>query len=73
MDTQANTRMREESGNVTIDGDKIVSFFYELLRDHLPVGTVESIVRNVLSEDKRIVYTNGWLANYAKYVAARLR
>ena len=63
--------MRERSGSVEINS-KLVSFLYELLRDHLPAATVEELVR--ASEDEpNIVYTNGWLAQYAQDLANRLK
>lgn len=66
-----NTRMREASGTV-VDEDPLVSFLYELMRDHLPVGTVEALVRNC-PPDQKTVFTNGWLAQIARDQAERLR
>lgn len=63
------TILRSESGSVDINS-KLVSFLYELMRDHLPTGKVEEIVRR--SQDNDVEYTNGWLANYAFNVATRL-
>jgi len=61
--------LREASGKV-IYTDPLTSFFYELIRDELPAGTVEKIVRNVAAEgNKEIVFTNGWLAQYAHNLA----
>ena len=66
-----NESMRERSGTVQITS-KLVSFLYELLRDYLPAATVEELVR--ASEDTpNIVYTNGWLAQYAEDLANRLK
>jgi hypothetical protein len=50
---------------------KVVSFLYELIRDHLPAGVVEKIVRNSMAEEET-VYCNGYLAEYAKEIASRL-
>jgi hypothetical protein len=61
--------LRSESGSVDINS-KLVSFLYELMRDHLPPGKIEDIVRR--SQDNDVEYTNGWLANYALNVATRL-
>ena len=62
--------LREQSGHVTIDSH-LVSFLYELIRDHLPAGVVEKIVQE--SEyNSNIIYTNGWLAKYAENLANRL-
>lgn len=66
-----NARMREASGTV-VDEDPLVSFLYELMRDHLPVGTVEALVRNC-PPDQEILFTNGWLAQIAMDQAERLR
>ena len=65
-------RMRERTGNVA-DSSKLVSFFYELLRDHLPVGEVERLVLNVTNpKASSCVYTNGYLAKYAQDIVQRL-
>jgi hypothetical protein len=66
-----NESMRERSGRVQINS-KLVSFLYELMRDHLPAATVEELIR--ASEDEsNVVYTNGWLAQYAQDLANRLK
>lgn len=63
--------LRERSGSVTIDS-RLVSFLYELMRDHLPAGVVEEIV--MASEtDSVVTYSNGWLAKYAEDLAKRLK
>jgi hypothetical protein len=63
--------LRKRSGTVTINS-KLVSFLYELMRDHLPTGEVEALVR--ASEDEpKCTYTNGWLAQYAEDLAKRLK
>ncbi len=61
----------EASGNY-VRTDNVVSFMYELMRDHLPAGTVETIVRNVLAEDPPVHYCNGWLAKHAAFIVDRL-
>ena len=63
-------KMRDESGNVKIKS-KLVSFLYQLMRDHVPPGDVESVVKQSES-DEFCLYTNGWLAMYSKYIAERL-
>lgn len=63
--------LRNRSGSVQIDS-KLVSFLYELMRDHLPPGKVEEIVRASEGESN-VVYTNGWLAQYAQDLANRLK
>lgn len=47
-----------------------MSFLYQLMRDELPPGKVEGIVRDCQEPD--VLYTNGWLAKYAQDLAERL-
>ena len=65
-----NDRLRAATGKVT-STDPMVAFLYELMRDHLPLGKVEELVRN--SPKMEYVFTNGFLANYAKDLAERLK
>lgn len=65
-----NVRIASVSGEVNINS-KLVSFLYELMRDHLPPGVIEEIVRN--SQESNVNYCNGWLAKYSEYLANRLR
>jgi len=66
-----NDLLRERSGHIEINS-KLVSFLYQLMRDHLATGSVEQLVRE--SEDEsEVTYTNGWLANYAEDLAKRLK
>jgi hypothetical protein len=72
-DDRAKRRMdgiRERSGKVESD-DPLVSFLYQLMRDHLALGIVESLMAD--AERQPSLFTNGWLANYAKDMAERLR
>jgi hypothetical protein len=62
--------LRERSGSVKIDSH-LVSFLYELMRDHVPPGVIEEIMRKTMGPSA-VVYTNGWLAKYAEDVANRL-
>jgi len=64
-------KLRERSGHIVSD-DKLVSFLYILLRDHLPSADVEEIVREHTSNNE-MLFTNGWLAEYAKDIAGRLK
>ena len=61
--------LRKRSGKVRIHS-RLTSFLYELMRDHLPPGTVEGIMLNC--DDPDVTYCNGWLARYAHDVATRL-
>lgn len=65
-----NKTLRQRSGEINVDS-KLVSFLYELMRDHLPPGQVEAIVR--ASQEPDCQYTNGWLAQYAQDLANRLK
>jgi hypothetical protein len=62
--------LRKRSGTVQYNS-KLVSFLYELIRDHLPAGVVEGLVHNS-TFDPDVTYTNGYLADYAKDIADRL-
>lgn len=64
-----NKELRERSGEIN-STDAVVSFLYELMRDVVPPGKVEELVR--LSTNVNIEYTNGWLAVYAKDLCYRL-
>ncbi len=68
--SEENILLRERSGSIEYD-DKLVSFLYELMRDHLTAGQVEALVRES-AHTGHTIYTNGWLANYAKDLASRL-
>lgn len=59
------------SGEVTTE-DTLVAFLYLLLRDHVLPGDIETLMRNIAPHD-RCLFSNGWLAQYAKDIAERLR
>lgn len=64
--------IRERSGEVN-DSNRLVWFLYDLMRDHLPAGTVEKLVVDLEKVDADTAeFSNGWLAQYAQDVAARL-
>ena len=68
-----NQGIRDRSGGVN-SADPLVALLYHLMRDHLPCGVVEQILRNhVFTGDKDAEYCNGYLASYAKDIADRLR
>lgn|SRR5690606_32968157 len=50
----------------------LVSFLYELMRDHLPCGTVEKLVNDENPNNIDIEFSNGYLARYAEDLANRL-
>lgn len=69
---EINSKLRERSGNVDLSG-RLTSFLYVLMRDHLPPGKVEELVREVeLAGDGENKYSNGWLALYAQDLMVRL-
>lgn len=51
---------------------RLALFFYLLLRDHLPLGEVEQIVRSSEGEIGPIDYENEDLINYATKLTDRL-
>lgn len=55
--------------------DPLVAFLYLLLRDHLPAGRVEKVVMDVetMVPHEGFVLTNGFQAQYAEALAARLQ
>ena len=50
--------------------NRLASFLYDLMRDHLTPGMVEDLVQE--SVDIEVAYTNGYLAQYALDMAKRL-
>jgi hypothetical protein len=62
--------LRERSGSFD-SNDMLVSFLYELMRDHVTPGQVEAIMLNVKPTECQ--FTNGYLARYAADVAERLK
>ena len=63
--------LRQVSGTTSNDS-QLVCFLYLLMRDHLPTGTVEKILKDVNKPKENVQYTNGWLAKYAQDVADEL-
>ena len=53
--------------------DRLTTFLYLLMRDYLPLGTVELIFQQHIDPaDGTSVYSNGHLARYAEGLAKRL-
>ena len=71
IDKNKTAALRERSGTVVINS-RLVSFLYQLMRDQVTPGIVESIV-NQSEDEPEITYTNGWLAKYAEDLANRLK
>ena len=69
---EINKALRERSGNIDKAG-RLVSFLYVLMRDHLPPGKIEELVRETeLDGSGENQYSNGWLALYAQDLMVRL-
>lgn len=64
--------LREASG-AKESKDKLLAFFYLLLRDELPAGKVSRIFKESILEEKDFKFTNGFLVTYAEYMIERLR
>ena len=69
---EATERMQKVSGKVQ-SYDPLVTFIYLLTRDHLVPGAVEGIIGEAQVSKNPVLFTNGWLAEYSKDVAGRLR
>lgn len=65
--------LKERSGDV-VTHSNLVSFLYELMRDHLVPGAVAAIVERSQHSALHMStsFTNGWLARYAMDIAERL-
>ena len=65
--------LREASGRITFN-DPLTSFIYQLLRDEMPAGKVEALVRSIVNEGQQeVLFTNGWLAQYANNLADMIK
>lgn len=73
VDDPSNLAMRAASGRVN-DNRRLVQFLYVLGRDKLPIGAIEGLLMQFegLDPHEECLYTNGWLAQWAKYTADRL-
>jgi hypothetical protein len=64
--------LRSASGTVTYS-DPLTTFFYLLMRNELATGTVAELVEEVVNDHgEEIIFTNGWLAKYANYLADQI-
>ncbi len=72
---EASRGLYERSGKVKSDS-KLVGFIYDLLRDKIPPGEMERILKDGktsnVNENNPVYYSNGWIANYALDIANRL-
>lgn len=71
IDTLRQQLKTDSRGDLYRDGG-LTCFLYILMRDHLTPGVVEKIALECQLSDNPIQYTNGWIADYAANVAARL-
>jgi hypothetical protein len=65
-----NDELRVASGSIDSDS-KLVSFLYQLMRDHVTPGVVEGLVRDSQVTPSQL--TNGWIAKYSEYLASQLK
>lgn len=65
-----NNELYEKSGKIT-SSDPLVSFLYVVMRNGCPTGVVEQAMMEM--SDEEIQYTNGYLAEYSKYIASKMR
>jgi len=70
MDTKKRDEMFQRSGEVE-STDPLLAFIYVMLRNGAGPGVVHDALENMTDGTMR--YTNGWLAEYAKYVAEKMR
>ena len=70
MDTKDRDEMYKKSGEVELS-DPLVAFLYVMLRNGAGPGVIHEALENMTNQPMR--YTNGWLAQYAKYVAEKMR
>lgn len=71
--TEQQKRLVAASGAVTSD-DPLVVFLYDLMKLHLPAGTVAQLVRDATESRKGTAeFTNGFLARYSEFLASELR
>lgn len=68
--SDSNDGLRRRSGEVDYSS-RVVSFLYSLMRDYVPPGIVEEVVRDASGSPTQ--FTNGWLAHYASDIAGRLK
>lgn len=72
VDDNDELTIHERSGKVT-SNNKLVSFLYILLRDHVLPGDMENIMKNHVPTAQPTSFSNGWLAEYAKDLTERLK
>lgn len=71
MTIRTNDQLREKSGSVN-SKNPLVSVLYVLMREHLPAGVLEALVRDALKHPDA-AFCNGYLAEYAINLADALQ
>lgn len=57
-----------------VNEDKVVALLYHLMRDHLPTGEIERIVKELeKAGDVKLVFSNHYLEMMARAYLERLR
>lgn len=71
--TEINDKLRQDSGLINTS-DPLVAILYDLLRDGpITPGQLEEAVREIeMAGQQEYLLSNGWLALYAKNIAARI-
>ena len=65
-------KIRERSGNIDKKGI-LTAFLYTLMRDEIPVGKLEKIIKDLEDNNvENVQYSNGWLTEYANDLEKRL-
>ena len=64
--------LRARSRNVN-SSDKLVAFLYDIMRDYMTCGEIEEVMGRIKEDKTDCKFCNGYLANYAKDIAKRLR
>jgi hypothetical protein len=67
-----NDEYRRHTGSVSCD-DPVVALLYNLMRDHLPTGVIQTIIDDCLKHPGGYTFTDGHLARSAQLMADRLR
>jgi len=70
MDTRKRDEMFQRSGEVE-STDPLLAFIYVMIRNGAGPGVIFDALDNMTDETMR--YTNGWIAEYAKYVTEKMR
>lgn len=63
--------MRQRSGSFN-SMDPLTALFYVLMRDQMPAGELETLVKDACRVTEICAFTNGWLATYAQDLAVRI-